>query len=116
MTGFFARMSPFRAWRDLRDHVVGRGPQELWFLAAAIAITAFLIFAFVKDSHFEKVYRPQITYVKQWKLDRTDAEIVAQQKIDQVQRDRDEAQLKKQQDAVRAQFKKLDDQLSSMGL
>jgi Flp pilus assembly protein TadB len=116
MTGFFARMSPLRAYRDLRAFLVGRGPQELWFLAAAVGITLFLIYAFAKDSHFEKEYRPNIVYVKQWKLDRTDAEIVAQQKIDQVQKDKDMAELKKRQDATRAQFKKLDDQLTRMGI
>lgn len=116
MTAFFARMNPLRAYRDLRDFMVGRGPQEFWFLGAAVAITMFLIYAFVKDSHAVKAYKPDIVYVQQWKLDRTDAEIVAQQKIDQVQRDKDLAEVKKRQDATRAQFKKLDDQLNRLGL
>ena len=116
MTGFFARMSPIRAYRDLRYFLIGRGPQELWFLAAAIAITGFFIFAFAHDSHEEKVYKPNIIYVKQWKLDRTDAEIVAQQKIDQAQKDKDLAALRKRQEATQAEFKKLDDRLTQWGL
>jgi uncharacterized membrane protein len=116
MTGFFSRMNPLRAYRDLRDFMVGRGPQEFWFLGAAIAITMFFIYAFVKDSHAVKAYKPDIIYVQQWKLDRTDAQIVAQQKIDQVQKDKDLAELKKRQAATQAQFKKLDDQLTRMGL
>ena len=116
MTGFFARMSPLRAYRDLRTFLIDRGPQELWFLAAAVAITIFLIYAFVKDSHAVKEYRPDIIYVQQWKMDRTDAQIVAQQKIDQVKKDKELAELKKRQDATRAQFKKLDDQLTRMGI
>ena len=116
MTGFFARMSPLRAYRDLRAFLIGRGPQEVWFLLAAVAITLFFIYAFAKDSHVVKEYRPDIVYVKQWTLDRTDAQIVAQQKIDQVQRDRELAEVKKRQDATKAQFKKLDDELTRMGL
>ena len=116
MTGFFARMSPLRAYRDLRDFMVGRGPQEFWFLAAAVLITMFFIYAFVKDSHAVKEYRPQIVYVEQWKLDRSDAEIVAKQKVDQVEKDRQLAEVRKRQAETQAQFKKLDDKLTSMGL
>ncbi len=116
MTGFFARISPLRAYRDLRAFLVGRGPQELWFLAAAMAVTLFLVFAFAKDSHFEKEYRPNIIYVQQWKLDRTDAEIIAQQKIDQPKKDAEIAAQKAREEKLRAEFKRLDDKLTSMGL
>lgn len=113
---FFARMSPLRAYRDLRRFLLTRKPYELWFLAASIAITSFLLFAFARDSHVEKVYRPEIIYVQQWKLDRTDAEIVAQQKIDQAERDAREAKVKRAQAERQAAFKRLDDKLSRMGL
>ena len=113
---FLSRMSPVRAWSDLRYFLSTRERHEWWFLLAAIAITAFLIFAFAKDSYMEKEYRPQIVYVQQWRLDRTDAEIVAQQKIDQAKKDKDEAVLRKQQDENRAAFKRLDDKLTRMGI
>lgn len=113
---FLSRMSPVRAWSDLRYFIRTRERHEWWFLLAAIAITTFLIFAFAKDSYMEKEYRPQIVYVQQWRLDRTDAEIVAQQKIDQVKKDAEQAELKKRQDENRAAFKRLDDKLTRMGI
>ena len=116
MNAFFARMSPLRAWRDLRFFLAGRGPQDLWFLAAAVAITSFLIYAFVVDSYAEKVYRPNIVYVQQWTLDRTDAQIVAQQKIDQAKKDKETAAQHAREEKLRLQFKKLDDQLNRMGI
>lgn len=116
MNGFFARISPLRALRDLRVFLAGRGPEDLWFLAAAIAATMFLIYAFAKDSYFEKEYRPNIVYVQQWKLDRTDAEIIAQQKIDGPKKAAEMAARQAREDKMRAQFKKLDDQLTRMGI
>lgn len=113
---FFARMSPVRAIRDLRGFLATRERHEFWFLAAAIAITAFFVYGFVHDSYEEPVYRPNIIYVKQWKLGRTDAEIKAQQKVDQAQRDKDEAAAKAQQAKNRAEFKRLDDKLTKWGL
>lgn len=113
---FFARMSPLRAYRDLRLFLATRQRHELLFLAMSIAITAFLLYAFARDSHVEKVYKPDIIYVEQWKLDRTDAQIVAQQKVDQAKRDVEEARLKKAQAERQAQFKRLDDKLSRMGI
>lgn len=116
MDGFFARISPLRAYRDLRSFLVGRGPEDLWFFAAAIAATAFLIYAFARDSHFEKEYRPNIIYVEQWKLDRTDAEIIAQQKIDGPKKAAEMEARRAREEKLRSQFKKLDDQLTRMGI
>ncbi|MEH3035305.1 MAG: hypothetical protein PGN23_02245 [Sphingomonas adhaesiva] len=113
---FLSRMSPVRAWSDLRYFLTTRERHEWWFLVAAIAVTLFLIYAFAKDSYMEKEYKPQIVYVQQWRLDRTDAQIVAQQKIDQVKKDAELAELKKRQDATRASFKRLDDKLTKMGI
>ncbi|WEK44470.1 MAG: hypothetical protein P0Y64_06650 [Candidatus Sphingomonas colombiensis] len=113
---FLARMSPLRALRDLRLFLHQRQPHELGFLALAILITGFFIFAFVKDSSIEKVYKPNIIYVQQWRLDRTDAQIRAQQKIDQVKIDKEQAELAKEQAKTRAEFQRLDDKMKRWGL
>jgi hypothetical protein len=113
---FFARMSPTRAVRDLRLFLATRQPHEVWFLVAALAVTGFLIYAFAKDSYVEKEYRPKIVYVQQWTLDRTDAQIVAQQKIDQVKKDSETAKLKAEQEKTRAEFRRLDEKLTRMGI
>ena len=74
---FFARMSPLRAVRDLRLFLRQRQKHELIFLFLSIFITGLLLIGFAKDSKIEKEYRPNIVYVQQWTLDRTDAEIKA---------------------------------------
>ena len=108
---FFARMSPLRALRDLRLFLHQRQPHELGFFALAILITSFFVFAFIKDSTIEKVYRPDIIYVQQWRLDRTEAEILAQQKVDQAKKDKEQAELEKEQAKTRAEFQRLDNKL-----
>lgn len=113
---YFARFSPFRAVRDLRQFLAARQPYELYFMMASLAITGIILVMFIHDSSFEREYKPDIVYVQQWRLDRTDAEIRAQQKIDQAKRDVEDAEQRKREEKLRGQFKKMDDQLTRMGL
>lgn len=112
---FFSRLSPLRAVRDLRVFLSQRQPHELWFLILALTLTGLLLIGFVKDSRVAPVYKRDIVYVEQWTLDRTDAEIIAQQKIDQVAKDARMAEFKARQDKRRAEFKRLDDKLNDLG-
>ena len=52
--GFFSRFTPIVAYRDLRLFLSQRRPYELIFLVAALCVTSFLIYAFMKDSYVEK--------------------------------------------------------------
>lgn len=113
---FFTRLSPFRAMRDLRLFLAQRRPHELGFLALAIVVTGLLLIGFMTDSRVEKAYKPDIVYVQQWRLDRTDAEILAQQKIDQPIKDKAIAEQKKREAETQAEFKRLDDKLEAWGL
>lgn len=112
---FLSRFSPTRAYKDLRLFFEDRGPAELGFLVLAMAITLAVLWAFVHDSRTEQVYRPDIIYVEQYGLDRTDAEIKAQQKIDQAERDKRMAEIRKKQAERQASFKRLDDKLERYG-
>jgi hypothetical protein len=85
-------------------------------LALAVGITAALIAAFVGDSKVEPEYVPHITYVQQWRADRTDAEIKAQQVIDQAKREQQEAEIQAERAKSQAEFKRLDDKLKRMGI
>ena len=113
---FFSRFSPTGAYKDLRLFFENRGPIELAFLGVALAITLTLIWAFAHDSRAEVVYRPDIIYVEQYGLNRTDAEIVAQQKIEQAERDKLAAARAKRDAERQASFKRLDDKLKRYGL
>ena len=76
------------------------------FIGAALAIlvTAIILIEFFVDSKINTAPPPQIVYAESWKADRTDAEIVARQKVDQAKR---EAAAKEKQ----RQFQKLEKQL-----
>lgn len=75
--------SPLRALRDLRLFLHTRKPYELWFLGLAMVLTLAAVLALDHDATFQREYKPPtIIYVQQWRADRTDAEIIAQQKID----------------------------------
>lgn len=113
---FFARMSPLRAVRDLRFFLQQRQPHELIFLVISVLATGLILIGFVKDSAIEKEYRPEIVYVQQWRLDRTDAQIRAQQAIDAPIKQKQLDEQKRVQDERRAAFKKIDDKLEKWGL
>lgn len=113
---FFSRMSPVRAYKDLRFFLAGRQPYELGFLVLAMAITGFLIYGFYRDSNVAPTYKRDIIYVEQWAATRTDAEIRAQQAIDGPIKAKALAEQKAKQDKRRAEFKKLDDQLNRWGI
>lgn len=113
---FLKYMSPFRAVRDLRLYLARRKRHELWFLLLALAMTAGILFMFFKDSQFEKPYKPNIIYVESWPLTRSDAEIVAQQKIDQAKKEAERAEIERKQKRRQAEYKKIDDTLKQWGL
>jgi hypothetical protein len=68
-----------------------------------------IIVLFITDSRINTAPRAQIVYVESWRADRTDAQIIAEQKRDQARRER---WAKEQQE----QFKKLDERLERIGL
>ena len=114
--GFFSRFSPLRAYRDLRLFLSYRRPYELGFLALAMAITGFFIYAFLHDSSIEPVYKRDIVYFEQWPADRTDAQIRAQQKIDEPIKRQRLAEQRAADEERRASFKRLDKKLEGWGL
>lgn len=113
---YLSRFSPFAAVRDLRLFLSHRQPYELWFGILAILVTAVILVGFVKDSRIEKEYKPNIIYVKQWRADRSDTEITAQQKVDQVEVDKRNAEIERRRKQRQDEFKRLDERLKRYGL
>ena len=81
-----------------------RSREQVIGAALAILVTAIIVIEFLVDSKINTAPPQQIVYAECWKADRTDAEIIAQQKIDQAKRD---AAAKEKQ----RQFQKLEKQL-----
>ena len=77
----------------------------LWLiLCGGLLVTAIIVIEFIVDAKIGTAPPPQVTYVELYPSNRTDAEIVADQKKDQAAK---EAAIKERQ----RQFQKLENQL-----
>lgn len=114
---FFARFAPLAATRDLRRYLARRHPYELGFLFLAIILTWGLVTVMVQDAKsIEVPYKREIIYVQQWRADRSDAEIHAQQKVDAIEQAKRDAELDRLKKKRQAEFKKIDDALKAYGI
>jgi len=102
-------VSPRALWADLRAFTAERRPHQWIAAGLAIVMPVAIIILFVIDGRTNILPGPQLIYVESWPANRSDAEIKAQQKIDQAWRDK---ALKERQDA----FKRHDEQLERLGL
>ncbi|HEU5286545.1 MAG TPA: hypothetical protein VFU20_08590 [Sphingomicrobium sp.] len=104
MSWFPSPVSPRAAFADFRTFVRHR-EREHWIGAAlAVLVTIIIVIEFFVDSKINTAPPPQIVYVEQWKTDRTDAEIIADQKKRQAEK---EAAARERQ----RQFQRLEKQL-----
>ena len=101
MPWFPRPVGPRAAFADLRAFMRQRSREQQIGAALAILVTIIIVILFLVDSKINTAPPPQIVYVEQWSVNRTDAEIAAEQKKDQAER---EAALKERQE----QFKKLE--------
>ena len=103
MSWFPSPVSPRAAIADLRNFLRHR-EREHWIGAALAVLVTIIIIEFLVDSKINTAPPAQIIYAEQWRADRTDAEIMADQKKHQAAREA--AQKEKQR-----QFQKLEKQL-----
>lgn len=116
MMGLPKRVSPIGGAGDLRSFLAARTRTDLLLLIPAAILTGAFVYALVRDYDIQPEYRPNIIYVQSWPLDRSRAEILAQQKIDQAKKKRDDAELARRQKEIQRQFKKYDDALKKYGI
>ena len=111
------KIQPRSAWGDVR-YFFGklREPHQALFLALSVVITAIMLWGVYLESYAEQEYKREIVYFQQWPANRTDAEIIAQQKIDGPEQTRRIAEQKRLEEEQRLKFKKIDDKLKSLGL
>ena len=110
------RFNPLTGLRDLRLFLAARQKHELVFAFLSVIVTVTILVGFYLDSgDLRKPWKRDIQYVESWRLDRTDAEIIAAQKTDAITRAAREAELKTRQEANKAALKKVDDALDRWG-
>lgn len=113
----FSRYNPIAGINDLRMFLASRQKHELVFAFMSVVVTVTLIVGVYLDSKdLRKPWKRDIHYVESWRLDRTDAEIIAAQKADAKTKALREAELKKRQEEHRKGLKKIDDALTRWGI
>jgi hypothetical protein len=95
---------PRTALRDLASFLRQRSREQVIGAALAILSTIIVLILFFVDSKINTAPGPQLTYVESWPANRTDAEIVAEQKKDAEEKAALQAERQRQ-------FKKLQDEL-----
>jgi hypothetical protein len=104
MSWFPRPSSPRAAFADLRAFMRQRSREQVIGAALAFLVTTIIVIEFIVDAKIGTAPPPQITYIQLYPSNRTDAEIVADQKKDQAERD---AVARERQ----RQFQKLENQL-----
>ena len=97
-------VGPRAAFADLLAFMRQRSREKVIGAALAVLVTAIIVIEFMVDSKINTAPPPQVVEVQLYSSDRTDAEIIAQQQVDQAKRD---AAAKEKQ----RQFQKLEKQL-----
>lgn len=104
MSWFPRPVGPRAAIADLRAFMRQRSREQVIGAMLAVLVTAIIVIEFLVDSKIGTAPPPQVVYMDSWSASRTDAEIIAQQKIDQARRDKAEKEKQRQ-------FQKLEKQL-----
>jgi hypothetical protein len=104
MSWFPKPSSPRAAFRDLAAFIRHREREHVIGASLALLITAIIVIEFLVDAQIGTAPPPRITYVELYPSNRTDAQIIADQKKDMM------AKLAAQKERQR-QFQKLEKQL-----
>jgi len=100
--------SPRALWADLRAFAAQRAPHQWIAALVAIVMPIAIVIVFTIDGRTNIAPGPQIIYVESWPANRSDAQIVAEQKKDKARLDA----LKKER---QREFQKVDEKLERMG-
>jgi hypothetical protein len=104
MSWFPRPSSPSAAFRDLAAFMRQRNREQVIGASLALLVTAIIVIEFLVDANIGTAPPERVVYADLYTSNRTDAEIIADQKKDQAQK---EAAAKERQ----KQFQKLEKQL-----
>lgn len=113
---FLRFFDPLRALRDLRAFLMTRKRHDFIAMGLSAAIVVAVLFAFWKDSSFERPYTRTIIYFENWRLDRSKDEIIAKQALDQAEKAKRDAEREQREAERREQFQRVDNWLTERGI
>lgn len=116
MRRFYPNIDPAGSVSEVYGYLTKKRPHRWSFMGLSAAVTGFIVWGLAHDSHAERPYKREIIYVENWTLNRTDAEIIAQQKIDQAEKDKRDAAIAAKKEKVRKEYQAIDDSLKKWGL
>jgi hypothetical protein len=108
MSFFPKPSSPTTAWRDLVTFIRQREREHVIGASLAVLVTMIIVIVFLVDPKVNTAPPEQVTYVDIYPANRTDADIIADQKKDAAARA--DFKRKKQES-----FKKIDKDLDRLG-
>ena len=97
-------VGPRAALRDLTSFMRQRSREQMIGAALAVLVTTIIVIIFFVDSNINRAPPPQIVYVENYGPERTDADIIADQKKASEER-------RRPQEARRKEFEKLQKEL-----
>ena len=104
MSWFPRPVGPRAAFADLAAFMRQRSREQLIGAALAILTTIIIVIVFFVDSKVNTAPPAQIVYAESWSANRTDAEIIEQQKKDQAAKKAAEAEKRRQYQKLQKQF------------
>ena len=104
MSWFPKPSSPRAAFRDLTAFIRHSGREQRIGAALALLITAIIVFIFLIDAKIGVAPTPTPTYVELYPANRTDAEIIAEQKKEMVIKEQGEKEKRRQFQKLEKQF------------
>jgi hypothetical protein len=104
MSWFPSPSSPRAALRDLAAFMRHRSREQVIGASLALLVTAIIVIEFVVDAKIGTAPPEQITYVDLYPSNRTDAQIVADQKSDQAAKKAAEQERQKQFQRLEKRF------------
>ena len=104
MSWFPRPVGPREAFRDLGAFMRQRSPEQLIGASLALLSTVIIVILVLVDSKVTTAPPAQIVYVDSWSANRTDAEIAAQQEVDQQKKREAEAEKRRQYQKLEKQF------------
>ena len=89
-------VGPRAAFKDLAAFMRQRSREQVIGLILSLLVTAILVIEFLVDSKINTAPPPRVIYVESYGANRTDAEIIADQKKDQAERKAAQAERQRQ--------------------